>query len=66
MWLKRKGVEIHTNIRYENLEDNVDVDMRITLKWMLKSKIRSCKLDPTVSAQQQLQAIVKIKFLLNS
>jgi hypothetical protein len=52
MWLKWKRLEIHTNVRYENQEDNVDVDMRITLKWMLKSKIGSGELDTTVSAQQ--------------
>lgn len=53
MWLKCKRVEIHTNVRYENKEDNVDLDTRITLKWMLKCKIGNCELDTTVSAQQQ-------------
>jgi len=59
MWLKCKRVEINTNVRYENQEDDVDVDMRIKLKWMLRSKIGSCELDTTVSAQQQWQAVAK-------
>ena len=66
MWLKCKRVEIHTNVRYENQEDNVDVDTRIILKWMLKSKIGGCELDTTISAQQQWQAVVKNSILLNS
>ena len=64
--MKWKRVEIHSNVRYENQEDNVDIDMRITLKWMLKGKIESCELDTTVSAQQQWQAVVKIQFFFNS
>lgn len=51
--MKWKRVEMHTNVRYENQEENLDVDMRITLKWMLKSKIGSCEIDKTPLAQQQ-------------
>jgi hypothetical protein len=59
MCLKLKRVEMHTNVWYESQEEDLDVHIRITLKWMLKSKIGSCEIDKTPSAQQQWQAVVK-------